>query len=189
MLSPPVQISSKASVTYNSLLFSDQPFLSQLTANTPNFSLPSHPKMSTRSNPCPRDQRSTHSHLHPSLLSHAQLLPSSDSSSNSNSNSSSRNARTTQRDDSPSSERFHEPITSHECDSDSDSDSSTGNTARRIDRMGGLGRATEEMFINGPARRAGGAQVEMAGVGVPVYYPLLCYQRDWFTDAFFFFLV
>lgn len=144
--------------------------------------------MYTHPNPSLPNQLDPPSHLRPPHLPHAQL-PSSDSSPNSNfnsnsspnanpnSNPSSHNALTTQRGDnsthSSSSERFHEPITSRECESNSDPDSSNGNTARRINRMGGLGRAVEEMFVNGPARRAGEAQVEMAGVGCSVYYPPL----------------
>ncbi|CAD6576949.1 MAG: hypothetical protein ASARMPREDX12_008062 [Alectoria sarmentosa] len=86
----------------------------------------------------------------------------------------------------PRRRAFHGPITSREpkSESDSDFDSSNSNTARRINQMGGLGRAAEEMFINGPARKAEGAQIEIAGVGAPVHHPPLYYQRYCFTNTF-----
>ena len=62
--------------------------------------------------------------------------------------------------DSSSEEGLGEFVTSHDRESNSDSESSDGHLRRRINSMGGLGRAAEEMFVNAPARRAEQARLD-----------------------------
>ncbi len=62
--------------------------------------------------------------------------------------------------DSSSEEGLGEFVTSHDRESNSDSESSDGDLHRRVNSMGGLGRAAEEMFVNAPARRAEQARLD-----------------------------
>ena len=62
--------------------------------------------------------------------------------------------------DSSSEEGLGEFVTTHDRESNSDSSSSDGRLNRRINAMGGIGRAAEEMFVNAPARRAERARLD-----------------------------